>query len=397
MNRKLVALGCWVVMAVCGLQTVRGDALTDAMAAADKVMARDVVHARGDVDEVFDAADKLAAAGRLDDAAKYYLGGLRIYPGDFARHQDYADLLEKLQRHEDAVIQAKIVMNSAENSKLIWRASAIIGVKPEPIAPLAAIEKKGAVLVLMPAGQTDEWLLMQERRQLEKDLGITVLVRSIGFAMPPAGRDPRGTALADFRKSLEDFQKRSPKDYGRLFVKYRMMPGDISDDNKMLEMMARMAESSGGTEEATRARWLLEKGEMVKQWEATAFLDRIARSVRPFGRDNVRFMAITPLDIYTDDTNFLFGWRYGTNALVSYARFTAAWWDDVPKRARLLKRLHAQCLASAGHVFGLPRCDDPSCPRAYPHDLAEQDAKSETLCETCRKGFVKAFAQYPAN
>ena len=44
-----------------------------------------------------------------------------------------------------------------------------------------------------------------------------------------------------------------------------------------------------------------------------------------------------------------------------------------------------------GKVFGIDSCTDPSCPRAYPHSVAEHDAKSDKLCDKCRKALNKAF------
>jgi predicted Zn-dependent protease len=79
-------------------------------------------------------------------------------------------------------------------------------------------------------------------------------------------------------------------------------------------------------------------------------------------------------------------------AVVSYRRFTAGFNGEVQSRVRLLRRLNCLCLAEAGHLFGLPRSPDPTCPLSYVNDLQELDAKSDKLSDTCRHDFETAFA-----
>jgi predicted Zn-dependent protease len=98
--------------------------------------------------------------------------------------------------------------------------------------------------------------------------------------------------------------------------------------------------------------------------------------------------------MFEEKTNFLFGYAYnkGPIAVISYRRFTADFNSDVPNRPRLIKRTAKQALSSIGFMLGVARCNDPTCPRAYPHSLAEHDAKSMNLCPACRAGFQKALA-----
>jgi predicted Zn-dependent protease len=131
-----------------------------------------------------------------------------------------------------------------------------------------------------------------------------------------------------------------------------------------------------------------------RQWNAEKMMSLFADAVHPFEASNVRFLGITRNDIYAGDKNYYFGWSDGDCSIVSYSRFLAIFNSETPERSRLLRRFHFQCLTSAGHVFGLERCMDSSCPLGYAQSVAEQDAKSDTICDTCRKGFDNAFAQY---
>jgi len=67
--------------------------------------------------------------------------------------------------------------------------------------------------------------------------------------------------------------------------------------------------------------------------------------------------------------------------------------NETPNRPKLKERMLKQCLSSAGLIFGIERCSDPTCPRAYPHSLKEHDAKSTELCPACKRGFREKFAQ----
>jgi len=53
-------------------------------------------------------------------------------------------------------------------------------------------------------------------------------------------------------------------------------------------------------------------------------------------------------------------------------------------------RAYKASLASIGFMLGIDRCSDPTCPRVYPHSLAELDATSLKLCAACERGFLQA-------
>ena len=117
--------------------------------------------------------------------------------------------------------------------------------------------------------------------------------------------------------------------------------------------------------------------------------------MRPFERDHVYFMGVADVDVFRDDLNFLFGQaeNNGHHAMIAYRRFTAEFNHDRPNRARLIDRTLKQSLSSLGFMLGLGRCTDPTCARAYPHDLSEHDAKSTDLCDDCRTGLERALGK----
>jgi predicted Zn-dependent protease len=52
-----------------------------------------------------------------------------------------------------------------------------------------------------------------------------------------------------------------------------------------------------------------------------------------------------------------------------------------------------QALSSTGLLFGLQRCINPTCARAYANGLTEHDAKQPKLCAACDEAFAKRFGK----
>jgi len=131
----------------------------------------------------------------------------------------------------------------------------------------------------------------------------------------------------------------------------------------------------------------------ARQWGANSLLEALKKGVADHARPRAGYLGVTSKDIFEKDYNFLFGWGSRGYAAMSYHRFRSEFNYETPNRKRLVQRALKQCLSSAGFVFGVARCSDPTCARAYPHSLAEHDAKGSKLCSTCRKGFDSAFGR----
>ncbi|WDP85637.1 MAG: hypothetical protein HUN05_11260 [Desulfobacter sp.] len=129
------------------------------------------------------------------------------------------------------------------------------------------------------------------------------------------------------------------------------------------------------------------------QWNAGELHSVLYKSVVFYKRKNVAYLGITSEDIYAKDYNFLFGWANTRGGVMSYHRFRAKFNDEPPNQSRLLKRAKMQALSSIGHIFGIKRCTNPICARAYPHNLSEHDAKEGALCTQCAEGFIRKFKQ----
>jgi predicted Zn-dependent protease len=99
-------------------------------------------------------------------------------------------------------------------------------------------------------------------------------------------------------------------------------------------------------------------------------------------------VGVTGRDISTPELNFLFGHAdRGLRAgVVSYLRFADPTFDVVAHRAAV------QLLSTTGVLLGLGRCEDVTCARAYPKNLAEHDRKQEQFCAACRRVVDAALA-----
>ena len=99
------------------------------------------------------------------------------------------------------------------------------------------------------------------------------------------------------------------------------------------------------------------------------------------------------VDAFMAQSNFIFGSGEigGHHAMMTYQRFTAQFNEENPDRKRLVERTLKQALSSCGFMLGVERCSTPTCARAYPHNLAEHDAKTTELCPACAAGFARAL------
>ena len=362
---------------------------------AEAVLQKDNISARARVGVVFLLAQRLVADDRLNEAAGYYDRGLRINPQAFAEHAAYAELLKSLRKPELARRHAQIVLKSCEDPALLVKAMTVLNQEMPVVEPLGAISADGPLLVLIPVGELDLLLVEEERARLAGDLGIEVLIRSIELQLPVPARDERARAAQKVRELVRSISQGDPEAYERALSRLKWSTEDLREDSKILELYPDLLKEQKGDQAAQEWRqqldWVSRHG---KQWSAEAIMDVLAPAVKPFGGENVRFLAVTSADVFMRDTNFVFGYARRTNAIMSYRRFTADFNGETPSRPRLLRRTHFQCLASAGHVFGVKRCSDPSCPRAYPNGLADHDAKSDNLCGACQEGFDTAFAPH---
>ena len=112
------------------------------------------------------------------------------------------------------------------------------------------------------------------------------------------------------------------------------------------------------------------------QFHADALLD-LALSVRAG-----RVLAVTDVDLYAGDLNFVFGiaWMGGEACVISLFRLYLDA-DEERFRGRALK----EAMHELGHTFGLGHCADRGCVMWVSNNLGETDRKGAAYCSRCKE------------
>ena len=95
-----------------------------------------------------------------------------------------------------------------------------------------------------------------------------------------------------------------------------------------------------------------------------------------------RVLAVTDVDLYAGDLNFVFGIAQpsGEACVISLFRLYLDA-DEERFRGRALK----EAMHELGHTFGLSHCADPGCVMWFSNTLGETDRKGAAYCPRCEK------------
>jgi predicted Zn-dependent protease len=358
---------------------------------ADSVLNLPNVSARGKIDVVFELADRLLEAKQSDLAEKYLSQGLQHYPWDLEHQIVYAKLLTSKGKSDLSRETADIVLKYAETGKLIEEARQLLGMPPLSSIPnIQSLPGTNYCVVLIPFQGCEDWLMFKMQEKLSETLGVPVHVQRIAVKYPPFDRDRRGQMLNQMRSSILGEGLKDPQVKAAM-TQLKLSKDDLGVEKNLISLMKRLlaAGSSANSEQFDAA--LEESAGKNPQWNADHLQTLLFQSVKPYRRDRTAYLGVTSEDIYADDYNFLFGWASRQGGIMSYRRFTAAFNNENPNQPRLLKRATMQALSSIGLIYGVVRCTNPTCARAYPNSLSEHDAKEGTLCPQCKKGFKNIF------
>jgi len=238
----------------------------------------------------------------------------------------------------------------------------------------------------------DAWLLLELRAELPKFLGIPVVIQQRPLEIPKPGRDPVHLMAEDLRERIAKARKEA--EFQALLHKVNMAKNSLSDDEDVFAVT--MAVLGAGTDKDQARRFRDELAFLRRlgpQWDANELVARMERTFAPQPGSGRGFLGVTPMDLYANESRYVFGMAgMGRNCgVISYRRYVGAASDEPPNRERLKQRALKQALSSTGLMFGLPRCTDPTCARAYVNSLAEHDAKQVMLCPQCKQAFTKYF------
>ena len=260
----------------------------------------------------------------------------------------------------------------------------------QPLASEAWTGEQG--LALVPIGEVDAWLLQELRDELPKLLHIPVIIHNAPVTIPDHRRDAvhlRADELrAHFSKAHND------PHFQALLFRLRMDTNSLLDDEKMFQVTEAVLSASPDKDQLRRFREdLVIVRRLGRQWQASEIVGNVTKRVAPQPGSQRGYLGITKLDLYENESRYVFGLAaIGANCgVLSYRRYGSAIVDEPPDRARLKQRTLKQALSTAGLLFGLPRCTDPTCARAYANSLPEHDAKLLKLCSACQEAFAQHF------
>jgi len=365
--------------------------LEELRAQADEVLRQSNVSARKDIEVVFKLVDRLLAENQQEDAEKYLVKGLEHFPWNLKYQVVYTEMLSKKGQQKKAEERAALVFKYAETDELIEWARKIL--RKDPLAKFAGISTLPGTdycVVLIPFQECDKWLIARMKDELSTTLRIPVFIQTINTKYPPYSRDRRQAALSRLRKQL--IEKVNDIQVADGMKNLGLTQEDLKEDDNVMKLMRYLLRKSGAEATAQFDTFLKDSTGKDPQWDADQLQGTLFQTVDPYRRKNVAYLGITPVDIYAKDYNFLFGWANTSGGIMSYSRFTADFNNDLPNQDRLVKRTLMQSLASVGHIYGIKRCTNPTCARAYPNSLAEHDAKEGKLCSECSNGFRAKFA-----
>jgi predicted Zn-dependent protease len=361
----------------------------------DRLLAsQDNVMIRRRIGDVFALVDLLQAAGMQDEELRYMEVALQHNAWALDYQMRYAELMGQRGDMDVARQKAKLVREYAEQDDLFERAQRLLGENLLPSVPaIQLLQGDAPMLVLVPVGDVDRCVLYDLSKELSAALSIPVILQDAHVRVPKFKRDPVQRHFAQVRTNLLAEIKQNVR--LNMFLRQRGIgPKVLQNGQAVIAACRYLALESGGTNGLAQFDAGLRRLErMPKQWDFDELLSNLRTGVQPYLKQRIYFMGIANLDAYADQSNFLFGTaeKGGPHAMISYRRFTAEFNEENPNRKRLVERSLKQALSSFGFMLGVDRCSDPTCARAYPHNLEEHDAKARELCPRCRQAFEWAL------
>ena len=355
----------------------------------------DNIARRKRIDPVFELATKYADDGRTDEAIKYYRAALEHHPWRLDAQMRLAELLRDTRESAVATEKADLVYRHAETDPLLARAATFLRKRADPtIITNIASPKSPYTLVLVPFAEADAWLLQELRRQLQVILNIRVSIEKSEVNIPKPARDSMRLRIDDLRERITKAGN-DPK-FQALLVQLNLSTNNLAREEEVIAITDAVLSSAPDKE---RVRQFREEMAFLRrlgpQWDTAEILRAMREALAPRFGSRTGYLCVTSLDLFSDQSRYVFGSAViGANhAVFSYRRYLGSINDEPPDRVRLAARALKQALSSTGLLFGVPRCSDPTCARAYANSVPEHDAKQTKLCSECSKGFRDRFAR----
>lgn len=361
------------------------------MAAAFLQEQNEVVSRRG-VDAIFPIAERFATEGEKEKelALQLYDKALKAEPANLARQLEYARLLLAKGQTEEAITILRLIHDMAEDADLLEQSTRLLTDSTGSEQPQPAPSATDAEIILVPVGNPNPIILQELCPKLQKIMGMTVRLESKTVSLGKPERKLADRYTAAFFQDVSGKISTLQKDAIMTALSYDESTLQKPEDQsrflmKLFSLLGADGESARQNYEANMTQ-LGDEG----QYEIQRLTEEM-RNIVAFDESNMTkiVLGVSEKDLFMGEGNFLFGGTYAAYGVISYYRFTAAYNHEGQNRPRLISRLLKQALSTANFALNIPRCNTPYCARSFPQNIAEHDAKSEELCDECRRRLEK--------
>jgi predicted Zn-dependent protease len=330
---------------------------------------------------IHDYARALLTNGNKDEAVEVLKLLVAGAPYDYEAH---GELIDNASDPAVARASAAVVYDNAEDELLIEKAGHTLG-KPSPeFSKLPVLEKDdgGLHVVLLVLPPCNLILLSEAARLYENLTGIPVSIRRL--PEPWDSGDP--VRIPDQRAiQRELIQQRGPNtDFtGWDSARYK---------NELLKTV----ESSDALRKFSMESFVTKLNSRPPQYNASDLSARLASIMWKYRSQDTRvlYVAVTGLDIFLGDTNFVFSAgsvdRGIPTIILSYNRMTAkVAGDRFESRKRVATRLAKQLVPPTLRSLGIPRPTDPTDPYSYADSIQRVDEATLMLSTPTKEALDK--------
>jgi len=345
------------------------------------------VGARSHIHQYWQLADLYLKNKDYQNAYNIIIKGLKLDSWNY-KYQKIASEIEIMnQEYEKAYYRLNFIVNNLSELGDIYNES-LQQIKNINIAKsdLTPINLPGYYVYIATYPDLNSDVIDVLSARVSEEYGIEV--KTINVGLKESEVNARDRQLDVYDEIIDDVFLRYSKESIDSFLQQIGVSNDVmyTKEGKRRFVYALLNQNDDG-----RRYW--EVIELVKsQYSSDALLDQLSRRFLNYSNEPrcLGILGVTSNDIYENDYNFLFGWARKGLGVISYARFLLG----NPTDEQFEKRTVMQALSSMGFVIGIPRCTNPTCARAYPNSLDEQDRKDDKLCDECRENLRKLYLGY---
>lgn len=361
-------------------------------ARVQQILQKDNVSQRREIDDVFALADLYASEENTTEAVRLYEAGLRVDSWRFAYQLKLARLLHQLGDTAAAIEKTQTAYLYAEDEDLINEAHVFLselGIAHSDERDIGEAEL-GLLgeIVLVPIGKVNSRLLAESRQELEAKVGLRF---SIADDRLEPGEMDRRYLDQYLTKVVQHIQSTlSQEQLHTLFSAQQLSEVELEVPGAKRRFAEQFLEQMALPQQVQAFHEQLQRLEDQGQFDVGRLISDLKERFpmvdeEPTGMNIKGYLGVTEADIFSEETNFVFGTVERPYGVMSYHRFLARTNDEPPNRPRLRARFVKQALSSAFFILGIPRCTSPMCARAYPHSLTEHDQKGTELCLWCKE------------